>query len=274
MRARAPSPGVSHAATAPARSAAPWIAFSTACAIWGTTFLFIRIGDDTTPPVWGAAVRLSLAALLLAALAHLVRAPWPRGAQLRAALWFGFVDFGVSLPLLYWGEQRVPSGIAAVMFGTIPLSTSVFARFADLEPLRPRTIVASIAALAGVLLARAPGGHPFTTNAWAQGVGAVVCVAVSRALGEPQAIPAGQAWVAIGYLALVGSVIAFAAFAWLLQHWPVTRTSFIAVVTPIVALAVGVLVRHERPGNRALAGSVVILGAVIAVLAGGRPARR
>ena len=305
MRARAPSPGVSHAATAPARSAAPWIAFSTACAIWGTTFLFIRIGDDTTPPVWGAAVRLSLAALLLAALARLVRAPWPRGAQLRAALWFGFVDFGVSLPLLYWGEQRVPSGMAAVMFGTIPLSTSVFARIAGLEPLRPRTIVASIAALAGValmfsasieghyepgrlvavalaaltaslagvLLKRAPGGHPFATNAWAQGVGAIVCVAASRVLGETQAVPSGPAWIAIGYLAVVGSVIAFATFAWLLQHWPVTRTSFIAVVIPVVALGVGALVRHERPSFRALAGSILILGAVIAGLAGGRRAR-
>jgi drug/metabolite transporter (DMT)-like permease len=292
-------------ASPPARGTAPWLAFGVTCAIWGSTFLFIRIGNDTTPPIWGAAVRLSLASVILMGHAFAVRAPWPRGAQLRAAIWFGVIDFGVSLPLLYWGEQRVPSGIAAVLYSTIPLSTSLFARAAGLERLRPRIVVASIAALAGmvlmfssnleghyeparliavalaaltaslagVLLKRAPGGHPVATNAWAQGIGAIMCVAASRALGEAQAIPRGEAWIAIGYLALVGSVIAFVTFAWLLQHWPVTRTSFIAVVVPVLALLLGVLVRHERPGTLALAGSAVILAAVIAGVAGERHAR-
>ena len=290
---------------AAARGGGPWLAFAVSCAIWGSTFLFIRIGNDTTPPVWGAGVRLSLAAVLLAGLAFARRVPWPRGAQLAAALWFGVVDFGISLPLLYWGEQRVPSGIAAVLYATIPLTTSLFARLAGLEPLRPRIVVASLAALAGValmfssslegryeparlvavvlaalsaslagvLLKRAPGGHPFATNAWAQGVGALVCVAASRALGEPQEIPRGEAWIAIGYLTVLGSVVAFATFAWLLQHWSVTRSSFIAVVVPVVALVLGMVVRHERPGGAALAGSLVIVGAVLAGLAGERRAR-
>jgi len=285
---------------------APWLAFGVACAIWGSTFLFIRIGNDTTPPVWGAGVRLGLAALLLSGIAFARRVPWPRGAQLAAALGFGIVDFGISLPLLYWGELRVPSGIAAVLFATIPLSTAVFARLAGLEPLRPRIVLASVAALAGValmcstslegryepvrlvavllaaltaslagvLLKRAPGGHPLATNAWAQGVGALMCVAASRVLGEPQVWPSGQAWIAIGYLTVLGSVVAFVTFAWLLQHWSVTRSSFIAVVVPVVALLLGALVRHERPGGVALAGSVVILAAVLAALAGERSARR
>src|SRR5262245_18579926 len=90
---------VTAAPPAPARGAAPWLAFKICCAVWCSTFLFIRIGNDTTPPVWGAGVRLSLAAVLFALLTWALRAPWPRGAQLRAALWFGFVDFGVSLPL-------------------------------------------------------------------------------------------------------------------------------------------------------------------------------
>ena len=295
---------MSHAAPS-ARGSGPWLAFTLTCAIWGSTFLFIRIGNDTTPPVWGAGVRLAIASLLLAGLAFALRAPWPRGAQLQAALWFGVVDFGVSLPLLYWGEQRIPSGIAAVLYATIPLTTSLFARAFGLEPLRPRIVLASLAALggvaimfssslegryeparlvavalaaltaslAGVLLKRAPDSHPFATNAWAQGVGAIMCVAASRVMGEPQAWPRGEAWIAIGYLAVVGSVIAFVTFAWLLQHWTVTRTSFIAVVVPVVALVLGILVRHERPGRTALVGSTVILGAVIAGIAGERRAR-
>jgi len=110
------------------------------------------MGNATTPPVWAAAVRLLLATVLFVALTFALRAPWPRGAQLSAALWFGVIDFGVSLPLLYWGEQRVPSGIAAVIYATVPLTTSLFARIAGLERLRPRIIVASLVAIVGVAL--------------------------------------------------------------------------------------------------------------------------
>src|SRR5439155_3287235 len=129
-----------------------WVAFATCCAIWGSTFLFIRMGDDSTPPVWAAAVRLSLAAILFVAIALALRAPWPRGAQLEAALWFGAVDFGVSLPLLYWGEQQVPSGVSAVLYATVPLTTALFARMAGLERLRPRIVAASLVAILGVAL--------------------------------------------------------------------------------------------------------------------------
>jgi len=278
------------------RGAGPWLAFATCCAIWGSTFLFIRIGNDTTPPVWGAGVRLALAAVAFALLAAAVRAPWPRGAELRAALMFGAVDFGVSLPLLYWGEQRIPSGVAAVIYSTIPLTTALFARAAGLESLRPRIVVASLvavagvgllfssslggntyeparllavvlgaltASLAGVLLKRAPGGHPLATNAWAHGIGALMCVAASRGLGEPQALPQGAAWVAIAYLTVAGSLVAFGTFTWLLQRWSATRSSFIAVVIPVAALLLGVSVRHERPGRTAWLGSVIVFAAVV-----------
>lgn len=290
---------------APAKGAAPWIAFAVCCSIWGSTFLFIRMGNDTTPPVWGATVRLALAAVLFTILTLALRRRWPRGPQLEAALWFGAVDFGVSLPLLYWGEQRVPSGIAAVLFATIPLSTALFARMAGLEPLRPRILAASVVAivgvgllfstqlggqfeparlvavalaaitagLAGVLLKRAPGADPFATNAWAHGIGAVLCAIASLVLREPQRMPEGAAWIPIGYLTIVGSLGAFATFAWLIARWPVTRISFVAVIVPVVALGLGMLVLHERPGTLALLGSLVILGAVIIGLIGDTHAR-
>lgn len=289
-----------------ASGAGPWLAFTVCCAVWGSTFLAIRIANDTVPPVWGAAVRLALACVLLVLLTLAVRAPWPRGPQLAAAVGFGIVDFGISLPLLYWGEARVPSGLAAVIFSTIPLSTALLARAFGLEPLRGRVVFASLvaiagvalifsasfagefepsrlvavflaattAALAGVLLKRAPGAHPFAMNAWAHGIGAVMCAAASVAIGESQAWPRGEAWIPIAYLTVFGSVVAFGTFAWLLQRWPVTRTSFIAVVIPVVALVLGAIVRHERPGLGALAGSALILGAVVTGIVGDARARR
>ena len=291
---------MSEASTPAPRGAGPWAAFIFCCTIWGSTFLFIRMGNATTPPVWGAAVRLSLAAVMFVLITFALRAPWPRGKQLEAALWFGVIDFGISLPLLYWGEQRVPSGVAAVLYATIPLTTSLFARAAGLERLRPRIIFASLVAivgvallfsgslsgrweasrliavfiaattagLAGVMLKRAPGANPFATNAWAHGIGAVMCLIASRVMGEVQAMPQGAAWLPIGYLTVIGSLGAFATFAWLIAHWPVTRISFVSVIVPVVALLLGMAVLHERPGGMALLGSAVILAAVIAGIVG------
>ena len=279
---------------------APWLAFAVCCAIWGSTFLFIRMGNDTTPPVWGATVRLALATVMFVLITVALRRPWPRGRQLEAALWFGVVDFGISLPLLYWGEQRVPSGIAAVLYATIPLTTVLFARALGLERLRPRVVIASLVAIggvwllfsthiggrfeparlvgvflaattagiAGVLLKRAPGADPFATNAWAHGVGAIMCWIASLILHEPQTVPQGAAWIPIAYLTVIGSLGAFATFAWLIAHWPVTRISFISVIVPVVALVLGMVFLHERPGAMSLIGACVILGAVITGIVG------
>ena len=277
------------------RSTLPFVAFATCALVWGSTFLVIRIGNDTVPPVWASALRLVLAAALLTILAFALRQPWPRGARLRAALAFGIMDFGVSLPLLYWGEREVPSAIAAILFATMPLMTSVLAHTMGLERMTPVKTVAGLVGLAGVgllvsseigghipplpllavflsaataavegvLLKRSPGGAPITTNAIAHAAGFPFCVAASLALHESQALPAGGAeWMPILYLTLVGSVVAFVTFAWLVQRWSVVRISFVSVITPVIATALGAGVRHERLGPAALAGGLVVLAAV------------
>ena len=93
-------------------------------------------------------------------------------------------------------------------------------------------------------------------------------------LGEVQALPHGAAWLPIGYLTVVGSLVAFATFTWLIAHWPVTRISFVAVIVPVAALVLGMLVLHERPGGLALLGSLVILGSVITGIVGDHAAER
>ena len=273
----------------------PWLAFATCCLIWGSTFLFIRIGNDTMPPVWAAAIRLVAASLLLGVIARLFGRRFPRGPELRAALWFGFINFGVGLPLLYWGEREVPSGVATVMYATIPLSTALFAWGFGLESLRPGTMAAAVlaiagvamistsplgtavsaasliavilasvtASLSGVMLKRAPGGDPFASNCIAHAVGAVVCLAVSAALGERWAVPQGASWVPLLYLVLIGSVGAFVTFVWLVQRWPVSRISFISVVTPVVGTALGAIVLGERLTRGAVMGTLIVMAALL-----------
>src|ERR1700748_2426464 len=110
------------AETAPAGEARAWLAFAACSAIWGSTFLAISFGNDALAPVWAATLRLLLATVLLVARAWARRRGAPRGAARRG---YGVTQFGTTLPLLYWGETVVPSGLSAVVYGTIPLSSAL-----------------------------------------------------------------------------------------------------------------------------------------------------
>ncbi|MBI5168104.1 MAG: EamA family transporter [Candidatus Eisenbacteria bacterium] len=271
-------------------------AFSGIVLIWGSTFLVIRIGNDSLSPVWAATLRLSAASAILLAIALLTKQPWPKGRALEAAVWFGVVDFGVSLPLLYWGEMSVPSSIAAIFYASIPLTTALLARAMGLERIRPLGLLGAIiglggvivlfaaelrgamplvplgavllgaltAALAGVLLKRGTPSSPITTNAVAHAAGIPFCLVASFALRETHALPAtASGWFSLTYLTLVGSIGAFVLFAWLVQRWRVTATSFLAVLTPVLGAFLGATVRHERLATTTIVGAVVVVSGVI-----------
>lgn len=286
--------------------AGPWIAFTVCSLVWSSTFLAIRIGNGSLAPLWAAGLRLTAGAVLLTAIALATRQEWPRGAALTAAVLFGVVDFGVSLSLLYWAEKWVPSSVAAIVYATIPLSTALFASAFGLEALRPLKVAGSLvglagvvvlfsaqlraalpavplaaalvgavtAALAGVLLKRSSGGSPIAVNAVAHLAGAPLCLLGSLALREEWTWPrSSEAWGSLAYLTVVGSVIAFVAFAYLVQRWPVVRTSFIAVITPVLASVLGAALAHERLGLPAYAGAAIVVAGVTLGIAGDRAAR-
>jgi drug/metabolite transporter (DMT)-like permease len=287
----------------PTSEAGPWVAFAACSAIWGSTFLVISIGNDALAPVWAATLRLVLAALLLGGVTLARRQAFPRGAALRAALGYGVAQFGVNLPLLYWGEKVVPSGLSAVVYATIPLSSALITRAFRMERLTSAKVVGAVVALGGVavlfsstlhgrvaplglaailvgataaslgttLLKRGPRQDPFGANAAGCAIGAVIAAAISLALGEPHALPTTvrAAWPVI-YLAVAGSLGAYVIMSWLVHRWSVTRTAYVTVIVPIVALALGALVRHERLTASSFAGAALVLGGL---LVGMRPER-
>ncbi len=278
-----------------------WLAFIGCAAIWGSTFLVISIGNESVPPMWAASIRLALAGILLTILAFATGTGLPRGAALTAAAQFGFLNFGLSFCLLYWGETAVPSGLTAVIYGIIPLATALFARMFGLERLNALKIGAALvafagvvaifsgqlqaavppapmfavviaaisAALSGIMLKRGPRQAPFGANAIACMVGLPVCLAGSFLSGEAHVIPTTMAaWAPILYLTVAGSVVAFVLYAWLVNRWIVSRISFIAVIVPIVALALGTLVRHERfPAASLLGAGMVFAGLALGIAA-------
>jgi drug/metabolite transporter (DMT)-like permease len=105
--------------------------------------------------------------------------------------------------------------------------------------------------------------HPAALNAPAMLVGAVVLAAAGVATGETLRLPADRAtWGAVIYLAIAGSAVTFLIYFWLLKTWSVTTLSFIAVVTPLVAVVLGFLFRGERATPGMAAGAALILGSV------------
>lgn len=273
-----------------------YAAFVGCCLIWGSTFLAIRLGNEAIAPVWGAAVRLVLATVLLLGIARVLRMPLPRGAALRGAALYGFFNFGVNFSLLYLGEQTVPSGIAAVLFATVPLSTALLAAVLGVERLLLRKLIAALvailgvavifagelgaevplaglltvfagataAALSGVLLKQAPKQAAIPANAVGAAVGAAVCLLVSFALGESHALPATPGgWLPLLYLVVAGSLGAFVLYSWLIARWSVTNTSLIGVIVPIIAVIFGALVKAEAPAPLTYLGAAIVIGAVL-----------
>jgi drug/metabolite transporter (DMT)-like permease len=271
---------------------AGWLAFTGCCAVWGSTFLFISIGNDVLPPVWAVTLRLGFAAPILALLTRLTGQSLPRGRALQAAVLYGLCQFAIDLPLLYWGEKYIPSGLSAVLFGTIPLTSALFAHAFGLERINPIKLAGAVVAIGGVavigsgsrggtthllgvlavlasattaalgsiFLKRGPRQSAFGANAVGCAVGFAFCLPVSRLMGESWVVPpSAAAWFSIAYLTLAGSVGAFALVAWLIQRWPVTRVAFISVVIPVVATFLGVVVRHEPLTPSSLGGSVLVM---------------
>ncbi|MFL5305989.1 MAG: DMT family transporter [Polyangia bacterium] len=280
-----------------ARGDAPaWAAFAACSAIWGSTFLVISIGNDALAPVWAATLRVALASVLLAAWTFARGQSLPRGPARRAARGYGVAQFGVNLPLLYWGEKVVPSGVSAVVFATIPFTTALAAAALGVERLTARKLVGAVVAFAGVavlfssalhrhvpaagfaaifvgataasvgtaLLKRGPRQDPFAANAVACAIGAVIAGIASVCLGEPHAIPTTvQALWPLLYLTIGGSLGAYVALSWLIARWPVSRTSYITVIVPLIALALGAAVRHERLAADSLAGAALVLAGLV-----------
>ena len=270
-------------------------AFAGMTLIWGSTFLVIRIGNESMPPLWGATVRLAIATLIHGSIALARRAPWPRGEALRAIAWYGFLNFGLNFAFIYWGELRVPSGVAATLFATSPFLTGLFAAWLGLQPLDRTQLLAATIGLAGValifsgefgngapalallavlgavvvsnfgsvLLKRVPAHSSFVVNAIGCALGFVTCFVASAVLGEPRALPHSWfAWGPILYLVLAGNLGAYVLYTWLLSQWKVTRVHAISLTIPIVAVVLGALVRGEAPAPLTYPGALLVLAGV------------
>ena len=266
-------------------------AFVIAVIVLGVNFVAVRFSNLELPPFWGASLRFLVATVLLFAIVSLRNIPLPRGAALTGAVLFGLFSFAISYAFLYWGLTRVSSGMASVLFATIPLMTQLIASLIGQERLTWKGMLGSLiviagiavvfieqlkfdvpiiymgavllgvlsSALSGIVVKQYPRSHPVSTNVVGMGIGALLLLMLSLVSGEAQSLPALPAtWLALVWL-IFSSIVGFVLIVWLLSRWSATATSYIGVLTPLVTLAVASMLAAETPTLTFLAGSVLVL---------------
>lgn len=264
--------------------------------VWGSTYLAIRIALESYPPFLLAGVRFLFAGVALYAflrwrgMATPTRAQW-RNAGLTSVL---LLVFGNGL--VCFAEQRVSSGIAAVAVSSMPLFAAVFGGLFGQWPSRRET-VGLLVGFAGVIVLNLGSGLSgemtgaaallVAAASWAFGslwskrqdmpagpmntaaqmlVASAVLLVLGFGLGERlPAAPTTQATLALAYLAVFGSIVAFSAYLYVLKHArPAVATSY-AYVNPPVAVLFGVLVAGETVGPFDLVGMAIILAGVVVI---------
>jgi len=276
------------------------------CIIWGSTWLFIKLGLEDLPPFTFAGIRFVIASVILYVYIRARKISLPRTRKDWTLLAItGILSFTLNYGLVFWGEQHVSSGLAALLQATIPVFGLVIAHFyLPGEQMTPAKIFGVILGVAGVGVIFSNQLTVAGTMALAGSAGLVVgsaCAAYANVLVksrggnmEPAVLALGQmliglvpllvigiafegspldfhwtgmAILSLFYLAIVGTVIAFLLYYWLVQHMEVTKSMLIALVTPIIAVVLGIIILNEELNWRTVAGgAMIMLGIGIIVL--------
>jgi drug/metabolite transporter (DMT)-like permease len=276
-----------------------WTLYGVAVLIWSSTWVAIKIGLEDVPPLLGAGVRFVLAGTVLLAIARALGRPLRTDVRLASVL--ALLPFAVAYGLIYWGEQYVPSGLAAVLFGVMPLYSAGIASvwLAD-EPLRARLMAgigvaigglslafgeslalgdADWALLAAIACALAPLASAIgnvsikrrgsrldavVLNGWAMlGGGALLLAVSATAEAWGGAAWSTQAVGSILYLAVIGSAVPFVVLTVLLRELPAVTVSYITLLLPFGALAFGAALYDERVTIAALGGAMLVASGLV-----------
>src|SRR5215472_3937051 len=279
-----------------------FLSFFAIYVLWGTTFLAIRIAVEELPPLFAAGARFFTAGVVLYGFMRLRGEAAPARLQWRSLAIMALLMFVAEYGPLFWAEKYVPSGVVSVLAATLPILTMILEMLIlRQQRMRPLLAGAVLLGFAGVAVLLLPGGsqhlalvpclailagattwslgsvltrsmdlpksRPITAGATMM-LGGGILLALSASFGELHPVPhiSLRAALALLYLIVFGSLLAFTAFVWLLAHMPATRVSSHAYVNPIVAVALGYFVAGEPVTLRTLAGTALVLVSVFMIL--------
>jgi drug/metabolite transporter (DMT)-like permease len=277
-------------------------AFAAIYLLWGATFLAIRVAVLEIPPFFTAGLRFSIAGVLLYGFMRARGEPLPSLLHWRNLSVIGMCMFVATYGPLFWAEQYVTSSMTAIIEATLPITTVALEVFVfRTQPLR-WLVIAGVAvgfSGVGVLLVHNGGQHlalfPCAVIlgagiAWSLGavlssqlalpkskplsagaemmLGGVVLLFISAATGEMSPMPhiTLRVMLALLYLIVFGSLIAFTAYVWLLSRFSATRVSSHAYVNPLVAIVLGYFVAGDVITIRSVIASLLIVLSVFLIL--------
>lgn len=279
-----------------------WVVYAILCGIWGTTWLAIRVLVRDVPPLRAAAIRFLIAAFLLMLFVLIRRTPLPRArAEWNAITILGLTMMAFPFGLVFWAEKYITSSMTAVLFSCSPLAVALLTPWMSGQRVPRRAVFSMVVGVGGIAVLFSSGlsvsWHTLAgglavlaaviASAWSVHyakhetlhldpavstglqllVGAVLLFAVSlpaeAGMTSRWSVPA---FVALIFLAVVGSAVAFALYYWLLRHVLPYQLSTISLIVPVIAILEGAFFLEERIPPMMLLAVFVVLGAVASVL--------
>lgn len=294
----------------PASRGRIWAALVTVWIVWGTTYLAIRVVNESIPPLLGASVRFLIAGTILFSVASRrgdragdrpTRAHWKSAAIIGTLLVFG----GNGLVSL--AEDSITSGLAALLVAVVPLWLALFDRVLFGKSLKPVAVLGLVTGFSGAVLL---AGQSIAGNSDPVGVGLVVCATLlwtcgslyARRANLPQRplvgagmemLCGGAVQLAVGvalgeiadlevsaitsasiagvlYLIVFGSIIAFSCYVWLIRSAPTSLVATYAFVNPVVAVTLGAIILGEAVTTQTVVAGGVIVVSVALIVASSR----
>ena len=270
------------------------------CLVWGSTWLVVKLGLRDVPPFTAASTHFVLAGFCMAVLAHFLAAREGGGRPpFLVVLAHGTCQFALNFGLVYVGETVIPSGLVAVLWAVFPIFVALGGHFvwkserisssrgvgfavsfagvatlfaSDLAAINARAVSMGLLVLLAPLSVsistllikqRASGTSSLLLNRDAMLIGSAMLGTVALIFESPLEVTWTRAAVlGVLYLALVGTVVSFGVYMWLLRYVPASRMSLTSFVIPVVALLLGAAVGGEPLGANTLLGTGLVLGGV------------
>ena len=270
------------------------------CLIWGTTWIFIKIGLEDLPPIAFAAARFLLAVVILFFVIRIQKIPLPKTSkEWRLMALTGVLQFSLNYSLVFWSEQYITSGLAAVLQSMITVFGLILAWFflpneritklkifavgmgilgvtvIFYDQLKVQSLMAflgSVAIVVGAyaaaqasILVKAKGGgfHP-AALVFGQMICGLPLIIIYSLIAEGSPLSFHWTWRAVGcvlYLTIAGTITAFWLYYWLLGKIESTKAMVISLVTPLLAVVIGWIVIDEKlPPQTGIGGLLIIAG--------------
>jgi drug/metabolite transporter (DMT)-like permease len=275
--------------------------------LWGSSYLWIKIGLESLPPLTLIGGRLVLGAAFLAAVVAIARQELPRRRMDYVHLFvMSVVNIVLPFVLIAVGEQTIDSALASILNATVPLTVIVLApMFLPDERITLPRIAGLAVGFAGVILLVAPdlvnladadltgelmmlgssisygvgnvyarrnvhGLRPMIPALFQVSFAALIVVPLALLIDRPfqTVTPTPEALVAVAWLGILGSGLAYLCYFTILQRWGATRTSMVAYLLPVVGIALGAVVLDEPVTINRIAGTALVIAGIALVNSG------